>query len=111
MPSHDELVLVGREAEGAIATVTINRPAKRNALNLALVRRLERVFASLCEQRDLRAVVLTGAGNVFVAGADIAELKDRGAEESLLGINSGLFRQVEEFPWPVIAAISGWALG
>jgi enoyl-CoA hydratase len=47
----------------------------------------------------------------LVAGADIAELRERDAEESLAGINSSLFRQVEEFRWPVIAAIRGWALG
>ena len=105
-----ELVLV--ERDGPVAVLTINRRDKRNALNLALVRRLEARLRELREDAALRAVVLTGEGDkAFVAGADIAELRERGAEESLAGINSGLFRQVEEFPWPVIAAVRGFALG
>jgi len=104
-----ELVLV--ERMDAIAILTLNRPDKRNALSLAVVRRLEAVLAELRGDRDLRAIVLTGAGGVFVAGADVAELRERRAEESLQGINAGLFRQVEDFPCPLVAAISGWALG
>ena len=103
--------LVRIESDGAVATLTIDRPDKRNALSLELVRTLEAALSRLREEADLRAVVLTGAGGVFVAGADIAELRDRRAEESLLGINAGLFRAIEAFPWPVVAAIEGWALG
>lgn len=95
----------------AVAMLTINRPDKKNALDLALVRRLEGAFTALRGDESLRCVILTGAGGVFVAGADIRELRDRRAAESLLGINSSLFRLVEEFPWPVIAAVQGWALG
>ena len=117
MSEEQDLVLVTRR--GAVAVLTINRPDKKNALNLALVRRLERAFSDLRDDAgaahrgdaDTRCVVLTGAGDVFVAGADIAELRDRRAAESLLGINSSLFRLVEEFPWPVVAAVQGWALG
>ncbi|MEZ5990016.1 MAG: enoyl-CoA hydratase-related protein [Planctomycetota bacterium] len=105
------LVLVERPEPG-IVVLTLNRPEKRNALNLALVRALGATLDELAAEAGLRAVVLEGAGDkAFVAGADIAELEQRGAAESLAGINSGLFRRVEEFPVPVIAAISGWALG
>ncbi len=107
----DELVLLDR-AEKGIAVLTVNRPEKRNALNLALVQRLSDRLDELLKDADLRAVVICGAGDkAFVAGADIAELQKRDAEESLAGINSGLFRKIEEFPWPVVAAIHGWALG
>lgn len=107
----DELVLLDRPEEG-IAVLTIHRPEKRNALNLALVRRLSDRLDELLEDVHLRAVVIRGAGEkAFVAGADIAELEKRDAEESLAGINSGLFRKIEEYPWPVVAAIHGWTLG
>ena len=103
-------VLLGHD--GAVSILTINRPAKRNALNLATVKALSDRLDELLERPELRALILRGAGDkAFVAGADIAELRDRGAEESLAGINSSLFRKVEEFPWPVVAAVHGWALG
>lgn len=105
-----DLVLSARE--GAVVTLTLNRPEKRNALDLALVRRLGAELDALAADPEVRALVITGAGDkAFVAGADIAELRERGAEESLAGINSGLFRKVEEFPWPVVAAVRGFALG
>ncbi len=105
-----ELILV--EHDGPVSILTINRPEKRNALNLAVVKTLSRTLDELLEREELRSVVLKGAGDkAFVAGADIAELRDRDADQSLAGINSGLFRKVEEFPWPVIAAVHGWALG
>ncbi len=104
--------LVLEERRGAIVLLTIHRPEKRNALNLALVRALADKLRSVEADATVRAVVLRGAGDkAFVAGADIAELKERGAEESLAGINANLFRQVEELSVPVIAAIRGWALG
>lgn len=107
----DELVLLEKPEEG-IAVLTIHRPEKRNALNLALVRRLSDRLDELLDDVHLRAVIIRGAGEkAFVAGADIAELEKRDAEESLAGINSGLFRKIEEYPWPVVAAIHGWALG
>ena len=110
MSDANDLVLV--ERDDALAILTVNRPDKRNALNRALVDRLAEVLDELSSAKDLRAVVLTGAGEkAFVAGADIGELRERDAEQSLAGINSGLFRKIEEYPWPVIAAVHGWALG
>jgi enoyl-CoA hydratase len=107
----DKLVLLDKPETG-IAVLKVNRPDKRNALNLALVRRLSERLDELQADPELRAVIICGAGDkAFVAGADIAELKERDAEESLAGINSGLFRKIEEFPWPVVAAIHGWTLG
>ncbi len=107
-----ERVLVEDQGAGVVL-VTLNRPEKLNALDLAMVQGLHAALDAL-ELRGLevRAVVLTGAGDkAFVAGADIAQLKERGAVEALAGINSRLFRRVECFPAPVIAAVKGWALG
>lgn len=109
MSDSQDLVLV--ERLGAIARLTINRPSKKNALNLALVKRLGSAFEDLADDADIRCILLTGTDGVFVAGADIAELRERRAAESLQGINSSLFRLIEEFPWPVVAAIEGFALG
>jgi enoyl-CoA hydratase len=109
MSDSQDLVLV--EHLTSVARLTINRPDKKNALNLALVRRLGRALEDLREDAAIRCVIITGSAGTFVAGADIAELRERRAAESLAGINSSLFRLIEEFPWPVIAAIEGFALG
>ncbi len=112
MVESDEEKLVLIERRGEVAVLTLNRPDKRNALNLALVRALGDSLETLALDGDLRALVLRGAGEkAFVAGADIGELKERGAEESLAGINARLFQKVEEFPLPIVAACHGWSLG
>jgi enoyl-CoA hydratase len=105
------LVMVEEWGDGVVG-LTLNRPEKLNALNLALVQALGAALDGLELRGDVRAVVLTGAGEkAFVAGADVAELKARGAREALAGINARLFRRVESFPATVIAAIRGFALG
>ena len=68
--------LLIRERRDAIEIVTINRPEKRNALNLDLVNALHAAFGELAGDRELSAVVLNGAGDHFLAGADIAALKE-----------------------------------
>jgi len=103
--------LVQCRREGAVAVVTLDRPAKRNALNRALVNGLHGVFEGLAADPDLGAVVLQSSGKDFMAGADIAELKERGADEALEGINASLFDRIEACPAPVVAAVGGYALG
>jgi len=100
------------ERDGRCAILTLNRPEVRNALNLAMVRELSAVLTELESDGGVGAVILTGAGEkAFVAGADIEELEARDAIGSLAAINGRLFRQIETFPAPVIAAIRGFALG
>lgn len=97
---------------GAIATITLNRPEVRNAINRAMIEDLGRALDSLVLEPSLRAIVFTGAGGkAFAAGADISELKSRGVPEALERINAALFRRVEEIQVPTIAAIDGFALG
>ena len=102
------------EKEGNIATVTINRPKALNALNSETLKELNAVIEDLENDNNIYCVILTGSGEKsFVAGADIAEMKNLdskgGKEFGLLG--NKVFRRLENLDKPVIAAISGFALG
>lgn len=100
-----------RERSDAIEVLRLNRPEKRNALNLELVRALHAAFDDLKQDGALRAVILASSGADFMAGADIAQLRERGVDDALASINGALFRKVEDLPVPVIAAVGGYALG
>ncbi|MEO8262320.1 MAG: enoyl-CoA hydratase/isomerase family protein [Pseudolysinimonas sp.] len=89
--------------------VTLDRPEARNAIDQATVDELHLVCAEL--EVEPRILIITGAGGVFASGADIAELRERGADEARQGINAHSFIRIHELPMPVIAAIDGWALG
>ena len=95
-----------------VALITLNAPHKRNAIDRAMVDGLHRVFDELIADQKLSGLIITGSGEkAFAAGADIAELKERRALQALQAINSALFKRIEELPFPVIAAIRGYALG
>jgi len=101
--------------EGKIATITINRPQKLNALNKATIEELHLAFKTLSQDKSVRAIILTGSETkAFVAGADISEFADfdvtQGSELARKG-QELLFDFVENLPTPVIAAINGFALG
>jgi enoyl-CoA hydratase len=98
------------ETNAAIAYVTVNRPAVRNALNAATMRELRSVFQQIEAADDLRVAILTGAGDkAFVAGADINELANADKEYSSAG--QAIFDSIENLGKPVIAAVNGYALG
>jgi len=108
------LGLRGAIAEDGIATVTVNRPDKLNALNATVINELAQVVARIAADRAVRGVVLTGAGpKAFVAGADINELAavdgDTGADVAAKG--QAAFRAIEQLNKPVVAAVNGFALG
>lgn len=110
----EELKNVTLEKDGNLAIVTINRPKALNALNSDTLRELDLAISNIEQDINVYCVILTGAGEKsFVAGADIAEMKDldaKGGEEfGLLG--NRVFRRIENLDKPVIAAISGFALG
>ena len=96
-----------------IATITVNRPDKLNALNDALMDELRTAIAEARRRSDVGAVLLTGAGRAFVAGADIAELADQNAVEGKARAERGqrVFRRFETSPKPTLAAVNGFALG
>jgi enoyl-CoA hydratase len=96
-----------------IATITVNRPDKLNALNDALMRELGAAIDEARDRNDVGAVLLTGAGRAFVAGADIAELADQSATEGKARAERGqrVFRRFEQSPKPTLDAVNGFALG
>ncbi|MBI2943947.1 MAG: enoyl-CoA hydratase/isomerase family protein [Candidatus Wallbacteria bacterium] len=109
MTPYETLLL---ERSDKIALLTVNRPAARNALGKKTVEEMHHALAELASAGEGGVLILTGAGEKsFVAGADIGELRGRGKREALQGINQDLFTAVENFPWPVIAAVNGHALG
>ncbi|MBZ0152456.1 MAG: enoyl-CoA hydratase/isomerase family protein [Planctomycetes bacterium] len=100
------------ERRGDAVLVTLNAPERRNAIDQQMVDGLHRVLDALWHDESVAALVITGAGDkAFAAGADIAQLRERTAQDALKAINSGIFNRIEEFPAPVIAAIKGFALG
>jgi enoyl-CoA hydratase len=100
------------DAAGPVATITLDRPETRNAIGLEMVEEMHAALASLEPRDDLRALVITGAGGkAFASGADVAELRDRTADDARKGINAALFARVERFPRPTVAAVVGFALG
>jgi len=101
--------------ENKIATITVNRPEKLNALNKATIQELHDVIVKLEQDSNIRAIILTGSGEkAFVAGADISEFANFSTEEGAdLAANGQelLFNLIENLKKPVIAAINGFALG
>jgi enoyl-CoA hydratase len=107
--STPELVTV--EREDAVATVTLHRPEKRNALSLDLRARLTDELNALSSDGEIRCLVLTGAGSAFCAGMDMTEFGgDRAHKERIVELSVGLFRALGDFPKPVVAAINGPAV-
>jgi enoyl-CoA hydratase len=106
----EALVLTDRPARGVLV-LTLNRPNKLNALSVALLARLARELAAVASDRDTGAVVLTGAGRAFSAGADVGEMLARGAEIYTDPARLAAWHAIESFPKPLIGAINGYALG
>jgi enoyl-CoA hydratase len=96
-----------------IATLTVNRPDKLNALNDELIEELGLAVDELRDRPDVHGVILTGAGRAFVAGADIAGLEKLGPVSAKAFARRGqlVFNRLESLPIPVIAAVNGFALG
>jgi enoyl-CoA hydratase len=97
-----------------IATITINRPDKLNALNAAVIAELDDAAARVARDAEIGAVLLTGAGSkAFVAGADIGEIGGQGAQEGQARARTGqrMMRRFEQCGKPVLAAVNGFALG
>ena len=101
------------EAREGVYLLTINKPASLNALDTAVLGELAAVVEDLRTNESVKVLVLTGDGRAFVAGADISEMVSKnpidGLEFGRLG--ASVFRAIEQLPFPVIAAVNGFALG
>ncbi len=102
-------------SENGIGQITINRPSKLNALNIATIKELHDCLEALDANSEIRVIIITGEGEkAFVAGADIAEFANFSIEEGAQLAQQGqelLFNFVERLHTPVIAAVNGFALG
>ncbi|HVE34845.1 MAG TPA: enoyl-CoA hydratase-related protein [Gemmatimonadaceae bacterium] len=96
-----------------VATITVNRPDKLNALNDRVIAELGEAIDQVVSDSAVGGVILTGAGRAFVAGADISELEKHGpvSAKQLAKTGQEVFGRFEASPKPVIAAVNGFALG
>ena len=102
-----------RERRGAIEILTVNRPQALNALNQEVMDTLHEIMGELSMDDELRAVVLTGSGKAFVAGADIAAMQDLPpiAAEGFAASGQDMGETMNRLQVPIIAAVNGFALG
>ena len=107
----EALVLVERQAEQRTALVRLNRPKQLNALNGAVMDALCAALEELDRDDDVRAIVVTGNERAFAAGADIGEMAGATPIDMLITNRIGQWDRIRKVTKPVIAAVSGWALG
>lgn len=114
MTAYETILL---DVDGPFAAITLNRPAKRNAINFQMMDDLIAAFDALATQPDVRAVVLAGAGDHFCAGGDFADMLTRTAgmnadeQDRLMTRMDDLLHRVMTAPHVVIAKVQGSALG
>jgi enoyl-CoA hydratase/carnithine racemase len=108
----DDTAAVVVSRQDRVAQLTIDRPASRNSLSREVQAQIRHQLGLLSDDDGVRAVVLTGAGDrVFVAGADVRELREYGRRDGIAGHLQRLCDDLEQFPKPTIAAVNGYALG
>jgi enoyl-CoA hydratase len=107
----EQVVLYAKE--NAVAFITINRPEVRNPLSMAVFRTLDPILDGIASDDEVRVVIVTGAGNAFVAGADINELLAMNTQDGWLSsrYQQSVFNKLERLKKPSIAAINGFAMG
>lgn len=99
--------------DGGVATVTINRPERKNAITMAMRQQFQDVFQSLQDDDDVRVVILKGAGGDFAAGADVGEMGQGGVSGNMIKARTlhRMVRSVAHTNKPVIAAVEGVCIG
>lgn len=110
-----ENILYDIDREKGIVKISINRPQVRNALNTAVRQELKRTIQDIDQEKDVRVVIITGAGDkAFISGADISEFKEATPtmiEKFVSTVGQQLFTDIENLKMPVIAMINGFCLG
>jgi enoyl-CoA hydratase len=101
------------EKQGPIGFITINRPEQRNPLNMAVFKALDKILDEISADEAIRAFIITGAGNSFVAGADIAELLGYDVQAGWANsrYQQSVFNKLENLGKPSIASINGFSMG
>ena len=107
----DNLQFLKLERNGHVATIFLNRPQQLNALNMALMDELAAVLEELDCDDDVRAIVLTGNERAFAAGADIMEMSGADSTTMLMRDQFAKWDRIRRIKKPLIAAVSGFALG
>ena len=106
-----EYILVNEQYESGIALIQLNRPKELNALNLQLMKEVRDAMQTLDKNDKVRVIIITGNDHAFAAGADIKEMADKSAVDMLLTDQFSTWDQIRKTKKPVIAAVSGFALG
>jgi enoyl-CoA hydratase/carnithine racemase len=106
----EPVVLVENPAP-CVGLIRINRPEARNALNLEVRKSIVKALADMTDDANIRAIVLAGSAKTFAAGADIKEMAGVGSIEQMLRGSHKLWRSISACPKPMIAAVTGFALG
>ena len=106
---HYELIFT--EPRGRVGLITLNRPQAMNALNNQLMRELMNALEAFDRDDAIGAMVITGNEKAFAAGADIREMADQSIEQMMDRDHVAVFGRIRTIRKPVIAAVSGWALG
>jgi enoyl-CoA hydratase len=104
-----EMILT--ETRGCVGLITLNRPQAMNALNNQLMTEVMDALDTFDKDDGIGAMVITGSEKAFAAGADIKEMEGKSAQEMMTGDHVGVFDRIRSIEKPVIAAVSGWALG
>ena len=104
-----EMILT--EKHGRVGLITLNRPKALNALNNQLISEIMEALEAFDNQEAIGAMVITGNKKAFAAGADIKEMADKSATEMKNNNYTAVFDRIRSIRKPVIAAVSGWALG
>lgn len=101
------------ETKDHIAFITISRPKAMNALNSSFFEEMDLLLDELWGNKEIRALIITGQGKAFAAGADIAEMSGMNAKEGeeFSSLGQKVFNKIADFPVPVLAAVNGYALG
>jgi len=103
--------LLESSVDGRVALCRLNRPEARNALSPELMEALAGAVAGFDADRDIGCIVIAGSDEVFAAGADIAALAEREFHEALFHPTASVWRRLYDCRTPLVAAVSGWALG
>jgi enoyl-CoA hydratase len=99
--------------DGPVVLLTISRPSSLNALNSIFFKEMDAFLSEIATDKSVRALIITGEGKAFVAGADIAEMVEMHPVEgrNFSRIGQDVFNKLAALPFPVIAAVNGFALG